>query len=433
MVPFRHRKAFIYHDSPLYTCIGDAENAVDSLTLPSPNCDFFDQRYAQSPTTEPLSEDMVQLVRSQLATMFYERMAFGFLFTEDLRLRWREDGMMRRFNQPCLPPDFFAAPSSYIRKHLLEYADVHVAIYFNWFGDPYEAGNGWVDRKLGRYIFRKWFHWYAGRPPFLGYQRLSKGLALKGREFRDIQNIRKFHRSLCDAVSTGLDQQALSEPSPSTDCSLTYKGQGREIAHLFRAIVIIVDDQVMHDEEPEIYQPVLPPELGKVDLLGYLEKERARYVSQFSVLLFRTGDDAHLSSPVSFQSLYDSGKALAVNRPDFDEVSSDDSTNVARVRIDTALEFVLGLIHREREAIPQVGLAAETEDRQHSEVCEKWIDGVMAHARKVGIDANGFTWEAVRRAKAALNGEAFTKYQVDPPWDHIGSTSLPLGVQWGVD
>lgn len=35
----------------------------------------------------------------------------------------------------------------------------------------------------------------------------------------------------------------------------------------------------------------------------------------------------------------------------------------------------------------------------------------MEHAGRVGIDANGFTWEAVRRAKAAQNGEAFNEDQ----------------------
>lgn len=99
---------------------------------------------------------------------------------------------------------------------------------------------------------------------------------------------------------------------------------------------------------------------------------------------------------------------------------------MVRVKIDTALEFVLGLIRREREASPDVGLAAETEGRQHLETCEKWADIAMAHVGQVGIDTNGFTWEAVCRAKAMLNGEAFDEHQVSLPWDHLGATSLPF-------
>ncbi|KAI0908663.1 hypothetical protein F4823DRAFT_563663 [Ustulina deusta] len=45
----------------------------------------------------------------------------------------------------------------------------------------------------------------------------------------------------------------------------------------------------------------------------------------------------------------------------------------------------------------------------------------MAHVGQVGIDTNGFTWEAVCRAKAMLNGEAFDEHQVSLPWDHLAA------------
>ncbi|EMR71404.1 hypothetical protein UCREL1_1549 [Eutypa lata UCREL1] len=226
MAPFRHRQLFFARsENRDNSDHGDAEEIVDALPIGGRDSDFYDQRYAQSPTAEPLSESMVRLVRSQLATLFYERMAFGIISTMKFRVEWNA-----------------------------------------------------------------------------------------------------------------------------------------------------------------------------------------------------TGDEEHLSSPISFQSLYDSGKALPVNRPDYD----DDGISVVRVKIDTALEFLLDLIHRERETMPSIGLAAEMENRQHLEACEKWVDGVMEHAGRVGIDRNGFTWEAVRRAKAALNGEAFDEYQTDPLWNHLGTTLLPV-------
>lgn len=163
------------------------------------------------------------------------------------------------------------------------------------------------------------------------------------------------------------------------------------MAHVFRAIFIVVDDQVVRHPDAEICEPVLPPELKERDVIAYMEKGRDWITSHFSVLLVKTGDDAHLSSPISFQCLFDSGKAFPTQRPDCDEDSSSDGVDVIRVRIETAIDFILGLIRRERDAIPHVGLAAKTEDRQHSEACEKWVDGVMAHAGEVGIDTNGFT------------------------------------------
>ncbi|KAI1323560.1 hypothetical protein F5Y16DRAFT_403353 [Xylariaceae sp. FL0255] len=178
---------------------------------------------------------------------------------------------------------------------------------------------------------------------------------------------------------------------------------------------MFVDDQVLQHKAPDFCQPVLPSDPYKWATNEQWEKELDWKIPQFSVLLCRTGDDTHLSSPVSFQSLYDSGKASLVQRLD-----CDGDVDVVRIRLDTAVQFILDLIHRECEAISEVGLSAEKEKGEHLEACDKWVDLVMAHAAIVGIDNNGFTWEAVRRANAALNGEAFHMVQVDAIWDHLG-------------
>lgn len=431
MAPWLHRQVFFapMGENPTYV---DAEENVDCDLLADDRSDFWDQRYAQAPTAEPLSEGMMRLVRSQLATLFYERMAIGIRCTLNFKVEWYHmcgtTHDPRSFDQPRLPPGIFVPRSRTVREHLLEYADVHVAVYL-----PNYRTRQFGPCVLGRYIWGKWFSWHDGRPPFLGYQRFSKPITLKGTRLRDVQNILGLHRSLCDAVSIGLSQRELPRRSPSMHRSShirlkprrmnlrTYKDRGREMAYLFRAIVIIVDDQVMQYKEPEFCCPVPAPGSPKASACN-----RSWVASQNSVLLLRTGDDAHLSSPISFQSLYDSGKALPVNRPDCD----DDGMTAVRVKIDAALEFVFDLIHREQEAIPAIGLAAEIENRQHWEVCEQWVDGVMEHAGRVGIDKNGHTWQAVRRAKAALNGEAFDHHQTDPPWTHLTGASFVSEIDW---
>ncbi|KAI0143704.1 hypothetical protein GGR57DRAFT_518184, partial [Xylariaceae sp. FL1272] len=166
------------------------------------------------------------------------------------------------------------------------------------------------------------------------------------------------------------------------------------------------------------------PDHCKKSWFCYPQQYKEWVYSQFSVLLVRTGDDAHLSSPVSFQSLYDMKKALPVNRPDLGQDASENGMDVVRVNIDTALEFILDLIRREQETVPHVGLAAETEMAQQEKTCEDWVEGVMNHADRVGIDVNGFTWEAVRRVQAAKNGEAFHQYEVNPICDMIGPCPL---------
>ncbi|KAI1323246.1 hypothetical protein F5Y16DRAFT_351484 [Xylariaceae sp. FL0255] len=367
-------------------------------------------------------------------------MAYGTLHTQKFREEWwtAHGGLspMRSFKQPRVHSKAYVPRCEKRRERLLEYANVHVAVYFDWLHDSSYlfGGSGFISRRLGRYIWRKWFHWHDRRPPFLAYEKFSKPIGLKDNEPRDIQNIREFHRSLCEAVSNGLNQQKLPKSKPLTrhekakppqpEDLRTYVECGREMAHLFRAIVIIVDNQVLRYKDPEIYAalglaPHTPPNSTRC------ADGRDWIISQSSVLLFKTGDDAHLSSPISFQSLYDSGKALPVDRPDCDKIEGE---AVVRIKIDDALEFVFDLIQREREAIPALGAAADKEDKQHQDVCGRWIDGVLEHAGQVGIDVNGFTWEAIRRAKAAANGEAFDVNQVDPPWNQLELTSLPWTV-----
>ncbi|KAI1394946.1 hypothetical protein F4819DRAFT_479966, partial [Hypoxylon fuscum] len=190
-------------------------------------------------------------------------MAFGILCTLKFKAEWRVVPIkysIRSFDRPRLPATLFVPRSRPVRDHLLEYADVHIAVYFDWLDDAFlYAHNGFDTQKLGRYIWRKWFYWHDGQPPFLGYQTFAKPIGLTGREPRDIQNLREFHRSLCDAVSIGLSQQELPNPSPPTHSASrvrlqprnpkpsqltnlrTYKDAGREMVYLFRAIVIIVD------------------------------------------------------------------------------------------------------------------------------------------------------------------------------------------------
>ena len=134
-------------------------------------------------------------------------------------------------------------------------------------------------------------------------------------------------------------------------------------------------------------------------------------LSRFRVLLVRTGDEAHLSAPISFQSLFDSHQAFPIGRDDYGSWEY-----AVRVRLDHALEFIEDLIRREEEALPHVRQAAEALDLELDELCEQWTGRVLEHAAEVGFDNNGFTWQAIRRARARLNGEAFDMYQVAPDW-----------------
>lgn len=77
-------------------------------------------------------------------------------------------------------------------------------------------------------------------------------------------------------------------------------------------------------------------------------------LSRFSVLLVKTGDDAHLSEPISFQPLFDKGLVLPPMREDCLAGSA------VRVRLDTEMEFVGGLIRREEEPYPMYDRSPKT-------------------------------------------------------------------------
>jgi hypothetical protein len=200
---------------------------------------------------------------------------------------------------------------------------------------------------------------------------------------------------------------------------------------LFRSLFLVVDNGHYHhshespndseeDEEWLCADYSIKPALGRGPFqLGKFEQDEKYKDCQLSrhpVLLVRTGDEAHLSAPISFQSLLDSHRALPMGRNDYGSWE-----DAIRLRLDHALEFIEDLIRREEEALPHVRQAAEALDTELDELCEEWIERVLEHATEVGFDNNGFTWQAIRRAHARLNGEAFNIYQIAPDWKWLRS------------
>jgi hypothetical protein len=59
------------------------------------------------------------------------------------------------------------------------------------------------------------------------------------------------------------------------------------------------------------------------DVARYLEREHDQRLSQYTVLLVKIGDEAHLYSPISFLPLFEAGLALDVRRHDYYGASED--------------------------------------------------------------------------------------------------------------
>ncbi|KAI1372227.1 hypothetical protein F4677DRAFT_449540 [Hypoxylon crocopeplum] len=219
---------------------------------------------------------------------------------------------------------------------------------------------------------------------------------------RDISEIVSFHRSLCDQASAQLDHlvaitvprsppEFLPKPSKKTQ---SWRNHGYALGHLHLSSA--------------------STGTGEKDPKSYRVRLFQMILSQSTVLLVKTGDDAHLSSPISFQPLFESGKVVSdvnwTNCGDYDVIC---------VKIDVAMEYILCLIRREEHALGDVGQAAESLREEHSRWCEEWVDHVMERAGQVGIDTNAFTWTATRQVRAALHGEAFQVGQVEPLWEYL--------------
>ncbi|RKK84028.1 hypothetical protein BFJ69_g2330 [Fusarium oxysporum] len=166
---------------------------------------------------------------------------------------------------------------------------------------------------------------------------------------------------------------------------------------------------------------MLAPEgLHGNDRIYYLEGVIEREMAKCTVLLVKTGDEAHLSAPVSFEPLFDAGLALNVNRDDCDDGYGDGETAV-RVNLDVAVRFLWGLLQKERGALRGLGEIARELEAEQDMLFEKWLDKVMRCSHEVGFENNYHTWSATRRAAARLNGEAFDVDQVFPFWERLRS------------
>lgn len=397
---------------------------------------------------------MTRLLRTELTALFHEFTIKEIRYQKAETIKWRHLQGMSAFDetQPTLPRDYFHRRGDFFNKH--------IAIYFQRTkNDP----EGWFSPApvssdmIGRYCYRHWLRMHAGRAPFQRRHFLAKAIEFVvpcedgeiGKHYSmkhfvtDLPYVLGFHRSLCDSVAAGEEdiiapsyyrrkrdqtEDRHARPYPNfvprlREEALSYREHGFRLGHLFRSLVMVVDGCSQSETKHENMKKgwlgtdysITPPKPPSPSHYEECERLRDWDTSHHRVLLVKTGDDSHLSAPISFLPLFDSGKALPVDRED-----CDGSGEVAvRVRLDHALEFIEGLIRREEKAVPHIGRAAEALGDEVEELCERWIETVLGEAARVGVDNHGYTWQAIRRAWARLNGEAFEEDQVWPEWEFI--------------
>ncbi|KAK7725609.1 hypothetical protein SLS63_008065 [Diaporthe eres] len=181
---------------------------------------------------------------------------------------------------------------------------------------------------MGRSIFSAWreVDEARGETPNLQQRRyFANAVMLMGEpKRRPITDIVATHKRICDAVADAQDKPV----SPKDTYS--WVEHGAEMGVVYRSVIIVVDKE---------YYP----------RQGANEAEtRGIMFGQTSVLLVRTGNEDHLSEPVDLTEL---GQAiLPLGR---DEVLHE-KQQVVRVRLRTAVRFIMDLERRERDRSPRL-------------------------------------------------------------------------------
>lgn len=215
------------------------------------------------------------------------------------------------------------------------------------------------------------------------YRWLANSFALEGQPgpCGAIEAAVRTHKIICEELT--VQHKAASSEDP-----YTWVEHGFEMGPIYRALIIIVDRQ-------------LALKRGKDDVeLCDILFERC------SVLLVRTGDEGHLSAPIDLSTLSAAGLTLPLERSEEAFIKPAGMQQVVRVRLRTAVRFVMDLERREIKASPRLTSRKNVLDADTLREAESWADGAITHAESNGsIDRDVDTWAAVRRAQAHPNGD----------------------------
>ncbi|KAH8672170.1 hypothetical protein BGZ61DRAFT_458991 [Ilyonectria robusta] len=388
--------------------IGDP-TIPDEETHKRENFDY-DPRYLETPSLHSLPEEMPNLIRQELRHIFFEVTALYLRHEDDYKIEWRRDASMTCVDKrhQIIQP-----------KRVYQFLNKELIVYFET-----QSVSGSYSAKIARYIYREWLHLHHGRPPFQRGSFFAKAVQISKNGPQNLKQLSAFHHRICQRLSVRLDdlvdfypatrpttsRPLFFEPIPSRKIQ-SWRDSGYILRHLFRALYIVVDSQALAEpREPD------PIERDHDDPNLYLEGIHNRCLSRCTVLLVKTGGEAHLHSPISFLPLFDAGLALNVNRGDY---HNNGEETVVRVKLDVAVRFVWELLCKEEEALEEVGQFAEGLRQEQDAFCNAWVERVMSHSHQVGIDNNGYTWLAIRRALARMDSEAFEEDQVNPMWEGV--------------
>jgi hypothetical protein len=239
-------------------------------------------------------------------------------------------------------------------------------------------------------IYKDWFLRYDNEPNFEFSRFFADPVRITSTGPQAVADIVRSHKSLCDQASrllTSLDRG--EKPSPC--CKLTT--QTHKLLPLCRAIILVLD---------ELDEDVEEDEDGRISLDEYSQAQ--------SVLMVRTGDESHLSTPITFEHIRK--QVFRLKRDDCDL----GGIEVIRVSLALAVDFVTTLQQREDVATPS-GMNNHTIDRslcpsddQNSYVdlalsADVWAEKILQQTDELGFENCVSAKNALIRALKARKGD----------------------------
>lgn len=378
---------------------------------PPSHCRRFQRttpRYA-GPTPEPISAELAAVTRRELVRSYHTTIMFGSL-APNVRATWSTKMGSGATQVPYLSHGDALLPGllddNLIYPGLLNQT---TAVYFepdfmrcHW-GELLDEGHeldvywGHGCAYIARALLAAWLDTHHNDGEISNFQQsryFAKPFILKEqpRLCSATESTAYTHKVICDELQT-----AQNKPVSSKD-SHTWVDHGCEIGPIFRSVIIIVDKQLALRGSRD---PV---------------EQREILFERCSVLLVRTGDEDHLSAPIDFSALSAAGLDLPLGQGEDTLRGSNGRQQVVRVRIRTAVRFIMDLERRERNASARLTAMKKVLDTETVREADEWASAVLAHAEKNGgIDQDEDAWPAVRLAQAHLNGDLCGLE--DPPFE----------------
>ena len=177
-------------------------------------------------------------------------------------------------------------------------------------------------------IFREWSLCHNSQPNIEFGHYFANPVRIASNGPSTVPGVIKAHSSLCTQACDVLTET--KQGKGNIHLPVKTELQRYNLHPLYQAIVLIIDRlEIEH--------------LRKRQADGFIGLQ---YIAQHqNVLIARTGVEAGLSAPISFESLQI--ESLPLERPDVD---GEPNINVIRTSLATAVRFIIGLEHREKFA-----------------------------------------------------------------------------------